>query len=103
MVAGMSGELFRGTFQLGKEVTPGTPVAATRVLYVDPAGVLTRVRTPVPHMFMTQTRDNTRALTAGPVQATGTLKIPVSSDELIEPFLLAIKGGVTPTTPSGTV
>lgn len=99
----MAGELWRGQFQIGREITPGTPVAATRVLYVDTAGVLTRARTPNPHMFMTGTRDNTRALTVGPVQAAGTLKIPLSADEIIEPMLLGVKGGVTPTTPSGTV
>lgn len=100
----MAGELFRGTFQAAVEVTAGTPVSpATRVLYVDPTSVLTRVRKPNPHMFMTQTRDNVRALTAGPVEAAGTMKIPMSADEIIEPLLLGIKSGVTPTTPGGTV
>ncbi|GAC1326376.1 MAG: hypothetical protein NVSMB2_25430 [Chloroflexota bacterium] len=89
--------------QLARETTPGVPLPATRVLYVDPAAVLTRVRKPNPHMFMTTTRDNVRALTVGPVEAAGTLKLPVSADEIIEPLLLAIKGGVTPTTPGGTV
>lgn len=98
----MSGELWRGTFQAGLEAGAG-PVPATRVLYVDPTSVLTRVRKPNPHMFMTTTRDNTRALTAGPVEAAGTCKIPLSADEIIEPLLLAIKSGVTPTTPAGTV
>src|SRR4051794_16317256 len=99
----MSGETWRGTFQAGVETTPGTPVVATRVLYVDPTSVLTRVRKPTPHMFMTQTRDNVRAITVGPVEAAGTCKIPLSADEIIEPLLLGIKGGVTPTTPGGTV
>lgn len=99
----MAGELWRGTFQAGLESTPGTAVVATRVLYVDPTSVLTRVRKPNPHMFMTQTRDNTRALTVGPVEAGGTCKLPLSADEIIEPLLLGIRGGVTPTTPGGTV
>lgn len=99
----MAGELWRGTFQYGLESTSGVAVPATRVAYVDPTSVLTRVRKPNPHMFMTQTRDNVRALTVGPVEAAGTCKIPLSADEIIEPLLLGIKGGVTPTTPGGTV
>lgn len=97
----MTGELWRGTFQVGKEVTPGVGVSATRVMYVDPTSVLTRARPPHPKPFMTQTRDNIRALTVGPVSAAGTMKLPVSGDELLEPFCLAIQASPTPTTPSG--
>jgi hypothetical protein len=97
----MSGELWLGQFQAGVETTPGTPVAATRILYGNPDSVLTRSRTPRPHMFMTGTRDNTRALTLGPVEAGGTFRMPLSSSEIIEFLLMGIKGGVTPTTPGG--
>lgn len=49
---------------------------------------------------MTTTRDNIRALTVGPVAAAGTMKLPVSADEMLEPFALAIQAGVTATTPA---
>lgn len=97
----MAGDLFLGTFQIAKEVTPGTAVAATRVIYVDPTSMLSRARPPHPKPFMTTTRDNIRALTVGPVAAAGTMKLPVSADELLEPFCLGIQASPTPTTPSG--
>lgn len=97
----MSGELWRGTFQLGKETTPGVATAATRVLYVDPTSMLTRARPPHPKPFMTTTRDNIRALTVGPVAAGGSMKLPVSAAELLEPFCIGIQASPTPTTPAG--
>jgi hypothetical protein len=97
------GELWRGAFALGKEATPGTGVAATRLLYLNPDSALTRVRAPRPHRFMTSTRDNLRAFTAGPVEAGGAVHIPLSASELIEWLLLGVRGGVTPTpTVAGT-
>ncbi len=53
------------------------------------------------HAFATGTRDNVRASTLGPIQAGGSVRCPVSGDELVELMLLTIAGGVTPTTPSG--
>jgi hypothetical protein len=99
----MPGEIWRGQLQIGKEVTAGTGVPATRILYANTDLVLTRARAPKPHMFMTGTRDNTRALTVGPVEAGGTVKLPISSSEILEYLLIGVAGGVTPTTPSGGV
>lgn len=99
----MAGELWRSAFQIGKETTPGTTVAATRKMYfaVDGSG-LTRERDPRPHRFATASRDNVRAFTLGPTVVGGTLKMPLSASEIIEFLLMGIKGGVTPTTPGGT-
>jgi len=63
--------------------------------------MLVRARPPHVKSFMTTTRDNVRALTVGPVAASGTAKLPVSADELLEPFCLAIQGSPTPTIPTG--
>ncbi len=96
----MAGELWRGTVQMGKEVTPGTPVAATRKMYMaEPT--LTIDRDPRPHRFATQTRDNVRGFTLGPQQVGGEMSMPLSSAEIIEFLLIGLKGGVTPTTPGG--
>lgn len=96
----MPGELFREVVQIGKEVTAGTAVAATRKLYLSDVS-FTRQRDKRVHAFATGTRDNVRASTLGPVQAGGSVKTPVSAEELLELLLITIQGGVTPTTPAG--
>lgn len=94
----MAGELWRSTFQMGKETTPGTTVAATRRMYFDIDGSrLSRERMARPKRFATASRDNTRAMTLGPTVVGGTLKLPLSASEIIELLLMGIKGGVTPT------
>lgn len=93
----MAGELWRSTFQIGKETTPGTTVAATRRMYFGPDSRLSRERAPRPHRFATASRDNVRAFTLGPTMVGGTLKLPLSASEIIELLLMGIKGGVTPT------
>jgi hypothetical protein len=94
----MAGELWRSVFQIGKETTPGTTVAATRRMYFNTDdSKLSRERTPRPHRFSTGSRDNTRAFTLGPTTVGGTLKLPLSASEIIELLLMSIKGGVTPT------
>ena len=100
----MSGELWRSQFQIGKEVSAGTAVAATRKMYfnVDDS-VLTREREPRPHRFATGTRDNVRAYTQGPQVAGGRLSCPLSASELIELFLIGLKGSVSPSNPSAGV
>jgi len=95
----MAGELWRQSWQFGKEVTYGTYVPATRVMYGTEVG-LTRARDPRPYAVMTGTRDNVRGFTQGPVQAGGMMNYPVSADEMIELLLIGLKGGVTPTTPA---
>lgn len=93
----MAGELWRQQFQIGKETTAGTGVAATRPMYFDPDSKLTRERDSRPHKFTTGSRDNVRAFTLGPEKIGGSLKMPLSASEIIEFLLMTIKGAVTPT------
>lgn len=82
----------------------GTAVPATRKMYYAVGDKLTRVRKPVPHVFMVGRRDNVLAETAGPVSAAGTCSQPLSSSEVIEPLLAGLRGGVLPTSlAAGTV
>jgi hypothetical protein len=96
----MAGDLWRAKLEIGKETTAGTAVAGSRLVYAR-TPTLTRVRDPRIHEFATGTRDTVRQLTLGPTQVGGQLVVPVSGDELVELFLMGIKGGVTPTTPTG--
>lgn len=96
----MAGELWREVVQVGKEVTPGTAVAATRKLYTrDPSISLDPASRP--HEFATGTRDRVRAHTTGPEEVGGSVMVPVSADELLEWLLVSVQGGVTPSTPAG--
>lgn len=96
----MAGELFREVVQIGREVTAGTGVAATRKLYLTDVS-FTRQRDKRVHAFQTGTRDNVRASTLGPVQAGGSVKLAVSAEEMLELLLITIQGSVTPATPGG--
>jgi len=96
----MPGELWRQKMQVGKEITYGTAVAATRIVYVDNPS-LTREREGRPHAFATGTRERVRAHTLGPVMAAGQVTVPMSADELLEWLLISIQGNVTPSTPAG--
>jgi hypothetical protein len=98
----MAGELWQGYAQVGKEATAGTSVPATRRMYWREP-VLNMPRAPRIHRFATGTRDNVRGITLGPTAPEGTFILPMSADEIIEPLLASIRGGVTPTTPAGTV
>jgi hypothetical protein len=101
MTVPASGQLWSTTFQIGKETTPGTSVPATRIVYFNPDGTLSRTRAPRPHMFAVGRRDNTLAYTNGPIQAAGSVGLPLSAEEALELFLISVQGGVTPTTPTG--
>jgi hypothetical protein len=94
----MAGELWRQITQIGREVTPGTPVAATRRTYWRDIS-FTKEREPRYHEFATGTRDAVRSFTSGAVEAGGSISLPVSADELLELLLLSVNGTVTPTTP----
>lgn len=97
----MAGELWRSTFQFGKEVTPGTSVAATRKMYFRREGsMLSTPREARVHRFMTASRSTARKVTRGPKAPGGGLVLPLSSSEIIELLLLGVQGGVTPTTPA---
>jgi hypothetical protein len=92
----MAGELWRNTYQIGKEITPGTGVAATRKMYYEVDGSrLQRDRTARAHKFATGTRDNVRAVTLGSSEVSGTLVVPLSSSEIIEKLLMTVDGGVS--------
>jgi hypothetical protein len=62
---------------------------------------LSREHEPRPYRFATGTRDNVRGFTLGPQVAGGTVSLPMSSSEIIEPLLMSVRGGVTPSTPGG--
>jgi hypothetical protein len=66
-------------------------------MYWQPDSNLSREREARRHRFMTTTRDNVRAVTTGPVTAGGTVSLPVSADELIEPLLMTVNGDATAT------
>jgi len=91
----MAGELWRATAQIAKETVVGTAVPATRRMYwTEP--VLTAERDPRPHRFATRTRDNVRGFTQGPLMTAGSFSFPMSADEIVEPLLMGLQGGVTP-------
>lgn len=92
----MAGELWRSIAQVGKEVTPGTFVAATRKMYLENPS-FTSTRDAQPRDYATGTRDSIRAITSGPQAVGGQVVLPMSADELTEIMLGTIVGGVTPT------
>ncbi len=98
----MAGELYLQQFEVGKEITPGTEVVSTRLLYFEPDSSLKREREGRPHKFASGSRQNTRAFTLGPQMISGSVKQPLSSSEIIELLLMGIASGVTPTLVAGT-
>jgi hypothetical protein len=64
------GELWRQTLQAGLEVTAGTEVAATRIMYANDI-TFTRERPSTAHAFATGTRSRVRATTLQAVRAGG--------------------------------
>lgn len=92
----MAGEVWRSLTQVGKEVTEGTGVAATRRLYAQ--AEFTREREPNKTKVNTGTRDNQRDIKLRAVKAAAKLKLPLGADEILEFFLAAIQGGVSPVT-----
>jgi hypothetical protein len=98
----VAGELWRSQFQIARETVYGADTPATRRVYwrVEDS-VLTREQEPHPYRFATGGRDNVRGFTLGPQAAGGTLSLPLSAGELLEPLLMTVRGGVTPTTPAG--
>lgn len=92
----MPGELWKSIAQVGKEVTAGTFVPATRKMYLENP-VFTSTRAAQPREYATGTRDNVRAITNGPQEVGGNLVMTASADELVEVMLGGIVGGVTPT------
>ncbi len=96
-----SGQLWATRFQIGKETVAGTGVAATRVAYFNSDGVLTRTRAPREHRFAVGRRDNILDYTNGPIEAAGSVGMPMSASEILELLSITVQGSVTPTTPTG--
>ena len=96
----MSGELWREIVQMGQESTPGTPVAATRKVYLMNVSA-TKERASRPKRFAVGRRDNVLDHRQGPVGAGGSIEFDMSGAEAVEWFLLGLEGGVTPTQPIG--
>jgi hypothetical protein len=104
------GELWRSIWQAGKEVTPGTAVAATRRLYVssDDSTITGPNPTTTEHKFAVGRRDNTLARTRGMNQPGGAFKMALSPDECLEFYAMGLapsaapSGGVFTFTPGNT-
>jgi hypothetical protein len=96
----MAGELWRSSFQIGKETTPGTAVAATRKMYFNTADsqLSGPAKPSTQHKFAVQRRSSQLAITRGSIQPGGTVKLPLSSDECLELYAIGVQGGVTPAT-----
>lgn len=97
----MAGEIWLEELRCAKEVTFGTAVTpATRRIYARDVA-LNDTGENMFHDFSTGTMEQTREVTSSPEQIEGSLSMPVSADEMVEPALITIKGGVTPVVPSG--
>jgi hypothetical protein len=92
----MAGESWRQIFQIGKEVTDSTPVAATRKLYL--AGNITRERAVHLVEVNTGTRSRVVDAKARSVVAGGSVNQPISADEILELLYMGVTA--TPTTTS---
>jgi len=97
----MAGESFREIWQIAKEATYGTIVPATRQLSGESSGHLNRTRANHEIRVSTGTRDNVRGNKPRAVTAGGAFSQAFDADEIIELFLAAIQGGVTPVTALG--
>ncbi len=96
----MAGETWQSQWQIGKETTPGTDAAASRIMYFEPDSALSEGLEIEPKKFATGTRDNVRAISVGPQLPGGSVIQQLSASEIIELLLLGIKGGITPTQPA---
>jgi hypothetical protein len=98
----VSGENWRGNFQFGAEVTPGTPVAATRPMYFEMDGsVLTDDQPTRMHRSAMGARYNVTALTHGPISAGGRLRQLLSPSESLELFEMGIAAAAAAVVPAG--
>lgn len=95
------GQLWSSVFQYGRETVSGTAVVASRKAYFDPSSVLSVEQAANEHRFAVGRPDNLLSVTPGPVTASGKLSLPASASELVEIFLIGLRGGVTPVLLSG--
>lgn len=89
----MAGETWQQTWQVGKETTEGTSVAATKKVYWT--GAPERVRNA--HLIEVQTGTRNMAIDQQlrAVEATAKVASPLSAGEIVEWLLAGLKGGVT--------
>lgn len=97
-----NGALWQERIQVGKEVTAGTGVAATRIGYLETVSI-NKSRSNRTHRFKTGRRDNQMAVTQGPTQAAGQVKLPVHPNELLEWLAITFGDGVITTPGGGTL
>jgi hypothetical protein len=97
---GPNGEVYAVKSQIGKEVTAGTSVAATRIMYFQEP-VLQDESETMFHDFPTGTRDQTLEATSGVKVISGRVVQPVSADENLELLNIGLNGTPTITTPGG--
>lgn len=93
------GQVWKTTFQVGKETTRGTAVAASRRMYFAPDGMINDEGEARFYDFSTATRAQTRAATPGVVRAIGSVSQQLSYSESVELALAGIRGAVVPTQP----
>lgn len=94
-----SGALWQEVCQIAKETVAGTPLPATRKVYLEDVS-FSKTRPNQIHKFATGTRDNVRAVTQGVTAAGGSVKIQMSADEILE-WLNITFGPAVITTPGG--
>lgn len=94
-----SGALWQERIQVGKEVTAGTGVAATRIAYLETVS-LNKSRSNSTHRFKTGRRDNQMAVTQGPTMVSGQVTLPAHPNEWLEWLAITLGDGVI-TTPAG--
>jgi hypothetical protein len=98
----MPGETWRQVLEAGVESVWGTVVPASRQLYPLLEGFnFTNEREGRPKRMAVNSRANVRGFTSGPDLVGGTMPVDMGPEELVEPLLITVQGGVTPTTPVG--
>jgi hypothetical protein len=98
----MAGELWRQSWGIGLESAKGTAVAPTRRIYVAEGDKLTHGRDVRLHSFSSGIRQRALTQTLGPSQPGGSITMPASATELVEPLLMGVKAAVTPTGATAT-
>ncbi len=96
----VTGNLWSQALQIGKEVTPGTPVAATRKAYSTDIS-MTKTQEPRVHRFPNGTRFNVLQVTKGPTEAGGSVAFPMSASEILEWLSITVQATPAATTPGG--
>ena len=96
----VTGNLWSQVLQIGKEITPGTPVASTRKAFATSIS-LAKTQAPRVHRFSNGTRFNVLAATKGPTEAGGSVAFPMSASEILEWLSITVQATPTATVPTG--